>query len=1063
MIDIKKRISAATNIANILKFSNGSVDAGAEVNPKNQRPLLQYWLVFLLAIGALVALAFIWHALQDRRHDGVREVFANEARRITTKIDERLGAYGQILRSGAGLFASNNAFDRKGWAAFVEKLDLDQNYRGVQGVGYSKRIAKKDLQAHLDEMHRQGFSDYVVKPNGERDEYTSIIYLVPFSGRNLRAFGYDMYSEPTRNAAMSLARDVGDVAFSGKVKLLQETKNDVQAGILAYFPVYRNNTITQTQDQRRESIIGWIYSPYRMNDMMIPIVAKELDAIRLEIFDGETLNDESLLFDSEFGNNGSQAVMADSNALISIRKLELPGRYWTLRFTALPGFAQAQRFSSPIIESATLATIGILVVGMAAAFVGTGRRARAIAEQLTSALRQSEQRYSALFAKSRVPMLLIDPMGGQILEGNAAAEAFYGYGAEQLKALNIGQINTLTSEQIAAEMQLAASEMRSHFEFAHRLADGSVRDVEVHSGPIDVNGRHLLYSIVHDVTKRRQIEAERERLSQRLSDQERHWATLIETTPVGVFEADAEGKCLFVNQVWQQISGISATDALGDGWNNAIHPSDRKLVVDEWNACTLAKQPFKLEYRFMRPNGEARWVIGSAHRLVSDSGQTTGFIGSITDITERKRMEDAVAELNRNFVSFLENTGDFIYFKDSESRFRFCSQTLARITGHQTWRDMLGKHDLEVFPPDTARIYYEEELPIFATGQPLLNKVDPYYDELGKKRWVSTNKWPLLGHDGKVDGIFGISRDITEMRAAQEHQKLAASVFHHSREGIVITDANGTMVDVNDAFTEITGYARSEAIGRKPSLLASGRHSAEFFTAMWRQLASKFIWEGEVWNRRKGGEVYAELLNISAVTDDTGGISHYVGIFTDITMRKDQEQRLEKMAHYDPLTTLPNRLLFDDRLRQAMAQAQRRAQQLAVLFIDLDGFKGVNDRFGHEAGDVLLVNVAYRLKDALRAGDSIARIGGDEFVAVLTDLNGFSDVEQLIDRLLVAASAPVHHGSHLMQVSASIGIAMFRPEESISVEELIQRADQAMYEAKNAGKNRYAMYGPANG
>jgi diguanylate cyclase (GGDEF)-like protein/PAS domain S-box-containing protein len=318
-----------------------------------------------------------------------------------------------------------------------------------------------------------------------------------------------------------------------------------------------------------------------------------------------------------------------------------------------------------------------------------------------------------------------------------------------------------------------------------------------------------------------------------------------------------------------------------------------------------------------------------------------------------------------------------------------------------------------------------------------------------------------MSDEGKVDGIFGISRDITEMREAQERQKLAATVFHHSREGIVITDATGTILEVNDAFTDITGFSREEVVGRNPSLLASGRHAAEFFTSMWQTLAKDLAWEGEVWNRRKGGEVYAELLNISAVSDDSGGVSHYVGMFMDITVRKDQEQRLERMAHYDPLTTLPNRLLFDDRLRQAMAQAKRRGQQLAVLFIDLDGFKAINDQHGHEAGDVLLVNIAYRLKETLRAGDSIARIGGDEFAAVLTDLVGFGDVELLVGRLLVAASAPVHHGGHAMQVSASIGIVMSGDDDRIGAEELVQHADHAMYEAKRKGKNRYAIYARA--
>ena len=1019
---------------------------------------IRRWPVVLVTFGALVALAFIWHALQGRRNEGVREVFANEARRITTKIDERMGAYGQILRSGAGLFASSQSVDREGWQAFVEALDLDQNYRGVQGLGYSTRVAKSDLKAHMDNMHRNGFVDYVIKPIGDRDEYTSIIFLEPFSGRNLRAFGYDMYSESTRNAAMSLARDVGDVAFSGKVKLLQETKNDVQAGILAYFPVYRNHTITQTVEQRRDAIIGWIYSPYRMNDLMIPVVAKELNGVRLEIFDGEQLNDEALLFDSEFGNQIAQIASIRSDAMVLTRKLELPGRYWTLRYTALPGFSQAQRFSSPWVEGAALSIIGLLIMGLAGALIATGSRAQRIAQGLTSALRLSEQRYGALFAKSRVPMLLIDPAGGQILESNEAAQSFYGYGEAQLQAMNIWQVNTLTPEQIAQEMQSAASEKRSHFLFSHRISDGSVRDVEVHSGPIDVNGRHLLYSIIHDVTQRRQIEAEKEQLSQRLAAQERHWAALVETTPVGVFEADENNNYLFVNQIWQQIAGISSSEALGEGWLSCIHPDDKSEVVQAMAESVRLCQSYTQEYRFLRPDGETRWVIASAHRFAPQNGRFIEYIGSVTDITERKKMEENMAELNRNFISFLENTGDFVYFKDVNSRFRFCSQTVATITGHASWRDLLGKHDLEVFPADTGQIYYEEELPIFATGKPLLKKVNPYYDEQGNKRWMSTNKWAFIDKEGEVDGIFGISYDITEVLASQERQKLAATVFHHSRDGIVITNEKGLIIDVNNAFTEITGYGRDEVFGRNPSLLASGRHPSEFFSSMWRQLGNRMTWEGEVWNRRKTGEVYAVLINISAVSDETGAIAQYVGIFMDITIRKSQEERLEKMAHYDPLTTLPNRLLFDDRLRQAIVQAKRRAHQLAVLFIDLDGFKAVNDQYGHEAGDVLLINIAYRMKSALREGDSIARIGGDEFVAVLTDLTDFSDIEPVMERLLIAASAPVHHGSHTLQVTASIGVALYRPEDVVGEEELICRADKAMYQAKNLGKNRYAVF-----
>ena len=428
------------------------------------------------------------------------------------------------------------------------------------------------------------------------------------------------------------------------------------------------------------------------------------------------------------------------------------------------------------------------------------------------------------------------------------------------------------------------------------------------------------------------------------------------------------------------------------------------------------------------------------------------------DITERKHSEARVMELNRDFVSFLENTSDFIYFKDKNSRFRFASQPLARITGHAHWRDMLGKHDTEVFPPETARIYSEEELPIFQDGSPLLNRVDPYFDAAGNKGWVSTNKWPLFGRDGKVEGIFGISRDITAQKLTEEKLELAASVFHNAREGITITRTDGTIIDVNEAFTAITGYSRDEILGKNPRILSSGRHNTEHYTNMWQSLIQKGHWYGEVWNRRKSGEVYAEMLTITTVHDPQGEPKHFVALFSDITAAKEHERQLEYIAHYDALTNLPNRVLLADRLQQAMVQAQRRAQHLAVVLLDLDGFKAVNDLHGHEAGDRLLMALAIRMKAALREGDTLARIGGDEFVAVMVDLEDASASLPILNRLLAAASEPIQWNTAVLKVTASIGVTLYPQEEELDADQLQRQADQAMYQAKVGGKNGYQFF-----
>ena len=302
-----------------------------------------------------------------------------------------------------------------------------------------------------------------------------------------------------------------------------------------------------------------------------------------------------------------------------------------------------------------------------------------------------------------------------------------------------------------------------------------------------------------------------------------------------------------------------------------------------------------------------------------------------------------------------------------------------------------------------------------------------------------------------------LAGEIEERRKAEEHLRLAANVFTFAREAISITDAQGTIIDVNAAFTRITGYERAEVLGRNPRILQSGRQGPAYYAAMWQSLSTSGYWSGEIWNRRKNGEVFAELLTISAVKNAEGETQNYVALFTDITPMKEQQKQLEHIAHYDALTDLPNRTLLADRLQQAMAQTQRRGQSLAVAYLDLDGFKTVNDSHGHAVGDELLVALAARLLATLREGDTLSRIGGDEFVAILVDLESASAHETVLLRLLEAASTPVAVRGLSLQVSASIGLTLY-PQDNVSADQLMRHADQAMYIAKQAGKNRYHLF-----
>lgn len=327
----------------------------------------------------------------------------------------------------------------------------------------------------------------------------------------------------------------------------------------------------------------------------------------------------------------------------------------------------------------------------------------------------------------------------------------------------------------------------------------------------------------------------------------------------------------------------------------------------------------------------------------------------------------------------------------------------------------------------------------------------------GRQRWFDTHAVPMRDAEGKITALLGLTRDITERKQAEEHLKLAARVFSEAHEGILITDAVGIIIDVNPTFCEITGYSRAEVIGQNPSMLQSGKYGADFYRDMWQALHEAQHWQGELWNRKKNGELYAEWLTVSALCDADGKITHYVGLFSDVTQAKQQQQLLELFAHYDPLTRLPNRILFADRLNQAIAHSKRENTLLAICFLDLDGFKPVNDQFGHDIGDRVLVEVAERIKNAIREEDSVSRHGGDEFALLLGNVDSIEQCEQAIMRIHRAIALPYVIDDQPISVGASSGFTVY-PLDDAGADALLRHADYAMYQAKLAGKNRCQLF-----
>ncbi len=379
-----------------------------------------------------------------------------------------------------------------------------------------------------------------------------------------------------------------------------------------------------------------------------------------------------------------------------------------------------------------------------------------------------------------------------------------------------------------------------------------------------------------------------------------------------------------------------------------------------------------------------------------------------------------------------------------------CNNTLAEMTGF-TYDELIGMNCFGFVVSDqdfdVAMLHAQKDLP--DSYEVTVMRKD------GTKIPISV-KGKNIVYKGEKARVIEVI-DITERNKTREKLQLAASVFTNAREAIVITDANGNIIDVNGTFSEITGYSRDEVLGKNPRILNSGRHSKEFFASMWHSLLENKEWSGELWNRRKNGEIYAELVTIGAVVDQMGKTQNYVALFSDITTMKQHQQELEHTAHYDVLTQLPNRMLLADRLQQAMVRSKRNDTSVAVAYLDLDGFKLVNDTYGHDVGDELLVRLSSMMQGTLREGDTLARIGGDEFIVVLGDIERIIDCKIVLDRLLGVAMSPVQIRDMTLQVSTSIGVTLY-PQDGVDADLLLRHADQAMYIAKQTGKNRYHMF-----
>ena len=560
-----------------------------------------------------------------------------------------------------------------------------------------------------------------------------------------------------------------------------------------------------------------------------------------------------------------------------------------------------------------------------------------------------------------------------------------------------------------------------------------------------------------------------------------------------------------------QILGYSREELLSMGWEELTHPDDRGASLAELDRVARGESDgYVLDKRFMRKDGTAIYASVDVKCVRGGSGAPDYLMAAVQDITASRLADEKIRRLTRIYAALSECNQAIVRCSSQEELFPLVCRIAVQFGGMKmAWVALVEPETLwlrtEASYGEGAEMLRDLQVSVDAEkpfgrgavgtavreGNPVwihdyLN--DPrglaWHEQAARDGWGAVAGLPLT-REGQVIGAFAlissepqafdeeIRKLLVEMaadisfalglfaREAESHRneeqlKLAAKVFEQSAEGIIITDASNAILMVNRAFSGITGYSADEVLGENPGMMSSGRHDPAFYKDMWESIHSVGYWHGEIWNRRKDGDIFPELASISRVVDADNRVSHYVGIFSDISERKANEAHIHRLAHFDALTGLPNRSLLADRVGQALNRMERSNEPLALVFLDLDRFKNVNDSLGHRIGDELLIQVAERLKALLRDEDTVSRLGGDEFILVLPGASA-DGAAHVAEKVLAALSTPYRIEQHELTITPSLGIAMY-PLDGTSYEALSMCADAAMYRAKQGGRHTYRFF-----
>ncbi|MES0489332.1 MAG: PAS domain S-box protein [Leptospirales bacterium] len=587
------------------------------------------------------------------------------------------------------------------------------------------------------------------------------------------------------------------------------------------------------------------------------------------------------------------------------------------------------------------------------------------------------------------------------------------------------------------------------FTTIHKRKDNSVYNVEVHLQLTKYKMQDVFIAIILDITERLSSEKQ-------LKYAQKTLQTLLDNSPDFIYFKDVHRKFVRVSKSFSKLFHRPVEEVIGKQDEDLFPPEITKYSIPD------DKQVIEKGVRVINRveggepvGGEKPWVSTTKVPWVDDQGKVMGLFGISRDVTASKMVELALKESEERFRKAFNHSKVGMKILDMHYKYTMVNPAFCEMTGYSE-EELLGMKFGDLIHPDDV------EGNSVLLKRLMANEIDYYHVEKRYKKKEGTDIWVDLTvstsgkEEGSITNIIAIVQDITIRKMVEDIVKLSATVFDNSTQAMMITDNVNQIISVNPAFTRVTGYSEKEVIGKDPGLLKSGRQGQLFYEEFWASLNTTGHWEGEIWNRRKNGEIYPEQLLINTVKKEDGTVNR-VAQFSDITNEKAAEERIRKMATTDALTRVANRYLFNHQLQDAVSLATRLDNKFAIFIIDIDNFKKINDTHGHPVGDAVLKHIADILQKESRATDTVARLGGDEFAIIYTLLENPKDVQRTAKQILRKTTSPFQISNTKIEASVSIGISVF-PDNGTSIEELLRKADKALYSVKQTGRGNFSVY-----